>query len=310
MKKTILSILLTFIVFVTLGQNMSQEKGNCTFYNEDIDSANFYQVINAFDSLIYTTSTDELNILLNCLLSINPSEPKLYWIKASILISLNIIDTSDCRYFRTCINMGYQVGDSYYNIAASHINYLFNKMESDSTNSFSISERIQILDFAEKNMWLATDFGCKEAFFVLGEIQKIESEFLSKPLPEISHDNAMIRIVAKISDCGEFGGHIEQINIAYNNGEYSATFSSDSIYCMNEKARPSDNAKHNGIIKLLAKDRLKEFLNNIISFNENNGLMSNAPFEIAIIENRKVISKMIHVHWMHYLDFRREVFGF
>jgi hypothetical protein len=189
---------------------------------------------------------------------------------------------------------------------------MFSWNERDSLKIFelSVSEKSRLFELAERNIWLSYNNGLKEAVFTIGDIQKLKNEHLGTPLPIIYPSHDTLKIIVSIRDCGEFGGHIETIDIV-NNGEesYIATFHSDSIYCQNEITRLSYNSKYNGVQSTTSQDNLNTLINALGSC-EDIGAISNAPFEIAIIKEKDVLYQRIYLKWTHYLDFRMETFRF
>ncbi len=306
-------ILLVILTSLTNAQESTLEKFDCTFNNERIDSINFNKIINSLDSIVlgYKISQEEHGKLLDCLFSFNSTNPKLFWHKAIYMESTDLADTVYFEYYRYCIKMNYKVAYSYYNIGVNYINFMFFKNEYDSIKIFELTneEKTKLFKLAEKNLWLSYQSGLKEAIFPIGVIQKLKNEHLNIALPILDVNQDTIKITVKILDCGEFGGHFETINIIRSLGEYTAIFQSDSIFCQNEKPQQSENSKYNSNEAELSKELLSDLIH-AISFYKDNGSISNAPFEIAVSENKNVIYQRIEGPWTFYLDFRKNTFGF
>lgn len=171
-------------------------------------------------------------------------------------------------------------------------------------------EKSRLMDLAERNFWLSYSSGLKEAIFIVGDIQKMKNELFKIPQANIDLGQDTITIIASILDCGEFGGHVETIDII-NNGDnnYTAIFHSDSIYCQEERSRLSENSKFNGLQVKASRNNLNVLLNAINSYKDN-GVISNAPFEIAVLKKQDVLSHRIGIEWSSYIDFRMNTFRF
>lgn len=138
----------------------------------------------------------------------------------------------------------------------------------------------------------------------------MKSEISKTPQLNLNLSQDTLTIFASIRDCGEFGSHIEILDV-FNNGEdnYTATFHSDSIYCQGEKSRLSDNSKYNGLQAIATKENLNALISAINSYKDS-GVISNAQFEIAIFNKMDVRSLRIYREWTPYFDFRMKTFNF
>lgn len=315
MKKYRFYFILIILLLAGFPQKSHAQGNNCLYRGIKVDSNNFPGLIKTLDSLVLQTPNSELLKLIDCLILVDSTNPKLYKYKANVLAMLNGRDSSYIPFLRRCIDMGYDVSTSYYNIAAFYMNYQDEKMAelSSATVSLSTQDRVKLLTLAEDNMWHAVEPNDNikwDALVAIGDIQNIKSELLGKSSPKISRKMDSLEIITHFRDCGEFGGHFEQIQVSKMGNKFIATFFADSIYCMNELARNSPNAKYNGIRKTLTKGRLNKFLNGFETYEEDKYLLSNAPKDISVIQGKKVISKHIIGPWPYYLNFRKKLFGF
>lgn len=306
--RTSLLILLIFFTSLLSGQEVTGTLTNCC--NHEITESNFNDYIDNFYNLTSECSNNQKLEIINRLSHFEPSEPALLWHKAMIISNIKK-DTSDCRYYRECIDLNYKKGSSYFNIAASYINFLYGYNNLNLNKSLSLTDTLSIFNFAEKNLWSAAENDINGSYFEIGLIQDIRNKLLSNPAPNFDVSCDTIFIIAFIPDCGEFGGHCEKIIQSCENDNFFAKFSADSIYCMNEKARPSANSKYNGVTKQVKGHSIKDLIEKVYLFKEKDGVLSNAPFRIALVKDNRVISKIMWRNdWPHYLEFRREVFGF
>lgn len=313
MKRLTLILVSCFVLNYIYAQNDYDSIGDCNFFNEPIDSNNYLNYIDTIESLnfVYSASEEKYVQLLDCLLSFDSVNPELNFYKAGLFERNEINDTSFFRFYRVCINENFRKGDSYYNMGVFFINELFS-WKNDSLGMFGISrnEQEKYLNLAERYMWSSYKSGLKEATFVIGEIQNLKYAYLETAKPRIDLDQDTLRIITKILDCGEFGGHIETIDLINSGEYYEANFFSDSIYCMNEMARPSINSKYNAKSEIISKDLLTLLLNAIDSY-EDVGALTNAPVEISIVCNKKVLYQRIQDNrWPHFLEFRKKAFNF
>jgi hypothetical protein len=303
-------IVLLSILFANLS---FAQKTDCFFHNERIDSTNVNNIINSLDTIRFgnTLSQSEFSNLLDCLFSIDSLNPKIRFYLATDYMFISN-DTSYFKHYRYCIEKGFKTATSYFNIGAGYLNFLFQSNGNDSLRIYILTadQKSRIFNLAERNLWLSYSSGLKEAIFAVGEIQKLKYEYLKTPLPVINTSQDTLTIIAGIRDCGEFGGHIETIEII-NNGKdnYTATFHSDSIFCQEEKSRLSDNSKYNGLQATASKDNIDVLISDINSY-EDKGVISNAPFEIAILNKKDVLSRRINLNRTSYIDFRMKTFGF
>lgn len=289
---------------------------SCYVDRHKIDTSGNFDWINHYNSLVENLTSQELKDYLDCLLEIYPNEPTLYFIKAiSCDVSSESIDTSCCRYYRNCIDMGYEKGISYYNMGALYLNYL-SMGEYIFNNNWpirilSIEAQLKILKQAENYFWHSLENGEKDAYFVLGSFYDNRKELLQKDLDAVFYQADTLIIFSRICDCGEFGGHIETVHLIKEENIYIATYETDSIICHDwEPSNPIDYHQYNGMQIKIPSEILHRLIDRVLDYKENYDLLSNAPFRIAIVLDSTVVSKEIHINWPYYLEFREEVFGF
>ena len=313
-----ISIVIALILLVNFS---FAQQTDCFFRNERIDSTNINKIINSLDTICfgYSFSQSEYFDLLDCLFSIDSINPKLRYYQAANCIykaadcKVKLNDTSYFRHYRYCIEKDYEKARCYYNIGAGYMNFIPPRIENDlsKANKLTEADKLRLMDLAERNFWLSYSSGLKEAIFIVGDIQKMKNEYLKIPLPNINIRQDSLKIIADIRDCGEFGGHIETIDIVHGGrNNYIATFHSDSIFCQEEKARLSENSKYKGKQAGVSKRNLSVLINALDSFKKIS-LISNAPFRIAIQHNKDVLYQRIDSqYWTYYKDFRMKTFGF
>ena len=313
MRVFIILVLLLSINTLVHGQDNEDFYNNCNFHGQVIDSNNYKLYIQAIDSLAYELSNEKMLTLVNCLIALDSSKPELYWYRAQFLFGSNIYDTSYLKAFRKCISLGYKRSQSFYNIGAFSINYLYTRLEDNSKDSLSLQEILYLFDYAESNMWnasLSSMHNKSFAYTEIGRIQEWRRDFVYEDFPEVNYCFDSLTIVIHIRDCGEFGGHFEHIKIIKEDNHYIASFISDSIYCMNEPTLASDLAKYNGVRAVLPDSVLNSFITAFVAYQESSHIISNAPQELLIIQNKNVFYKDILKPWPKYINFRNEVFNF
>jgi hypothetical protein len=304
----ILSILITCLAY---GQKDSLEKNDCIFHNERIDSINFIQIVNDLETLIYESTVSEINTLLDCLFLIDSTDQRLYCFKDIYLETCwKLNDTNLIKNYYKCIKSDFFIKQAYYNIGTIYYNKFLHSKKNDSSSSFTQSEQKELLDFAEKNMWKSVEAGKKVAYIDIGNIQEWKRKYFANSSPVININTDSIKIAAMIRHYGEGCGHIENINIIINKDSISATYFSDSNFCPYNKENLTNYEKYNGLSKNLNIVTLEKFINLTENHKRHKYIFSGEPFNIAIIENKNVISKTIHIKWPYYLEFRKEVFGF
>lgn len=315
MKRFTLIFLSLFVAYYSFAQSDSTHKDGCSVFNETIDSNNYDKYIDTLDNqdLIHSIAIEEYRGLIDCLLSFDPAHPKLNFYKAVSSESESINDTSAFAHYRISVANNYKKGESYYNMGAFYINQLLRWKEDNSVAIFDFlkEEREKYFNLAEKYMWLSYKSGIKESVFAIGNIQNYKSEYIGLPKQRINIDQDTLIIVTKINDCGEFGGHVESVNLINTGEGYNAYFYSDSIFCMNEITKASINSKHNGENVIVSKADLRDFIEVINSYAVDDGIFSNAPVEIAIIRKEEILlyQRIEDSSWPYYLDFRMKIFG-
>jgi len=317
MKRLSFLFITFFLAYFLNAQNESFNNGDCNFFGENINNNNYQKYIDTIETsdVAHSLTEEEFHQLIDCLYAIDSINPKLNFYKAICSENGNINDTSFFRYYRFCIDHGFMKGDAYYNMGCFFINMLFDWKENDSLVLFDYSreEQKKFFNLAEEYYWRSYKSGLKEAVFGIGDIQDLKSDYLKVPKPEINLNQDSIIILTKIRDCGEFGGHFETIYLTNKDDAYNAHFLSDSVYCFIETKTiiPSLNSKYNGVNELISKGLLLNLINDINSYSNDYGALTNAPVQIAIISNEQVLYQRIqNSRWSKYLEFRQKAFNF
>jgi hypothetical protein len=314
MRKLIFIIIPFFIALFSYAQNDFMNIEDCYFFNDTININNYHNYIDSIGTLefAYSIPAEKYNQLVSCLLAFEPENPKLNFHKATLSESENINDTSFFKYYRKSIESDYMIGESYYNMGVFFINNLLKRKINDSLAIFDFRKKEQewYFNIAENYIWSSYNSGFKESVFAIGEIQNLKHEYLNAFKPIVNLDQDTLIIITQVLDCGEFGGHIEKIELINNDDIYNAYFYSDSIYCRNEIPRSSNVSKYNGKNVIISEDILIDFISAINSYEDKGGL-TNAPVEIAIISNDQILYKRIqNSRWPYYLEFRKRTFDF
>lgn len=287
---------------------------DCKYDGVSLKLDSITNILKSLDS-IYKLDNDRYTLIkyAECLLEKYPSNPELNWFYALECLRWHGADTSQSYYFRKCIKAQYQLGQSYAGIGINYLDYIDDN-DSIGLSSLTASEKEKIIKYGEKNLWKAIDLGLRYSYFELARAQDLREEFELSFYKSFNKDSDIIIIVAFIRDCGEFGGHKEEIQIERKGGGYIATYSFEEVICWEGIKIPSDlpdYQKYDGVSGSVSKKDYYRLISEVENYKAPCDYMTNAPFKIAIFDGKRVIKKEIHCHpWNYYLDLRMQVFGF
>jgi hypothetical protein len=301
-----MAFLLLIQTCISLAQDEIVE--DCFFNGHKIDIEKITHVQSFIDSLHELYPEDNAREkCFACLIKHFPESPEIHFYHGTYTNSTMYGDTAGIPSLRKCMELNYEKEFSYASIALAY------KEFAEYNDTLSVDEKLYYLDLAEDIYWdLIRNYnynvGC---YFLIHEVQKQKAKLkISYDLDAINFDT--LRIIARLKDCGEFGGHSEEIMIVKMPDFYFAQYHSDSIYCSYKSKKIEEFIKYNGAESIVDIEMLNKFIIDFDEYsNENYRYRSNGPDQIAIENNGVVSAKIIHSHkWNKYLVFRKELFGF
>ncbi|NPD45525.1 MULTISPECIES: hypothetical protein [unclassified Lentimicrobium] len=311
MKKFNFIILNILFVLSLFGQ---EHNSDCKYDGVSFKIGSNSNILQSLDSIYeLDIDRDALFKYTECLLGKFPSNPEINWFYALNCLRWNGADTSQSYYLRKCIKAQYELGQSYAGIGINYLDYIDDN-DSIGLSSLTASDKERIIKYGEYNLWKAIDLGFRYSYFELARAQDLREELELPFLKSFNKDSDTIIFVAFIRDCGEFGGHKEEIRIMKGDSGYMATYSAGEVKCwVNIKISSElpDYQKYEGKSQRVSKEDYNILISEVINYKARCHWMTNAPFKIAIFDGQRVIKKEIHCHpWNYYLDLRMETFGF
>jgi len=296
-------LFLTLIIFSTLlsfSQKKSHIETDYIYKGERIDSTNFVKILISLERTYKSVSEKEFQHLLESLIAF----------KVQNEIQNSRTDTSIIEVFRKCIDYNYKIAESHYNIGATYINFITDYLDKDDHKTISLDKVNTVLNLAEYEFWQGAKHNEKFSYWGVAETSNIRQKYFKTSVPEINLNSDTLRIISFQPDCGEFGGHFEEIIIHKGKSELFADFFCDSIYCQVDPPKNHPSQKFNTKTAPISKESIEDLINYTISYTSD--LISNAPFEIAITDNKNVIFKRFEGYDKDYFyfTFRKEIFGF
>ncbi|MBK8806986.1 MAG: hypothetical protein IPO21_10205 [Bacteroidales bacterium] len=297
MKERVLMLFaLLFFYYSSNSQNYVDENYNCELlqwklkhiYNPtSVDTIAIIDV----ECLIIRNQYEKGMRLLDSLIEKNKDNPKLYLHKAFHQVNKNSFDTTYFNNFRIALKLGADSSSTLYNIGIYYLNFVMSCNDSLSPIKIKTSDKFNLINRAEYYVKQAAAHDknyLADLYEFLSKTKEYKAEISNIALKPFSIDENFdtLLLMAKLMDCGEFGGHIEYIKCYYHKGELKAVFWKDNPICEIEFSKENiieNNFKNTP--QTISKELLSKYVNYVININKNPSMVTNAPTLFWIIKD-------------------------